>query len=327
MLGKRSKAGKQGRQRALRVFFATDVHGSDRCFRKFLAAADVYDADVLLLGGDVAGKGLVPIVERGATVTAEVRGELVTVPAGDEEQLRREINIVGCYPRRMPEETVGRLREDPGYLDQLFREEIVNQIARWCDLVAERVRPEVRCIITPGNDDPRDIDRVLESASRVECPERELCDLGPVLLASLGDVTPTPWHTEREYEEPVLAERIEAILDQAPQGRPTMLNFHCPPYGIGLDVATELDDTLRPVLRGGQPSLVPVGSKAVRDAIQKYQPTVALHGHIHESPGAQRIGASLCINPGSDYGADILRGAIVDLADDGTCLDYLLTTG
>ena len=47
--------------RALRIFFATDVHGSDRFFRKFLAAATVYEAEILLLGGDVAGKGLVPI--------------------------------------------------------------------------------------------------------------------------------------------------------------------------------------------------------------------------------------------------------------------------
>ena len=58
MLGRRKDA--SARRRALRIFFATDVHGSERCFRKFLAAATVYEAEVLLLGGDVAGKGLVP---------------------------------------------------------------------------------------------------------------------------------------------------------------------------------------------------------------------------------------------------------------------------
>jgi hypothetical protein len=147
------------------------------------------------------------------------------------------------------------------------------------------------------------------------------------LLASLGDVTPTPWNTEREYEEDELAERIAAILDPAPADRVTVLNFHCPPYASGLDEAPELDDTLRQVLRGGRPSFIPVGSHAVRAAIEKYRPSVALHGHIHESRGAQRIGRTMCLNPGSEYSADVLRGAIVDLASDGSFCDFLFTAG
>src|SRR3982074_2855349 len=95
--------------RALRIFFATDVHGSDRCFRKFLAAASVYEADVLLLGGDVAGKGLVPIRGENGTLDAEVRGELVTVPAAEEQRLRDEINRLGFYGVRMDDEEIARL--------------------------------------------------------------------------------------------------------------------------------------------------------------------------------------------------------------------------
>jgi Icc-related predicted phosphoesterase len=148
-----------------------------------------------------------------------------------------------------------------------------------------------------------------------------------VVLASLGDVTPTPWNTEREYGEEELAERIAEMLDQVPEGGRVVVNFHCPPYSSGLDFAPELDATLRPVLRGGRPSVVPVGSRAVRDAIKKYQPVVGLHGHVHESRAAQKIGQTLCLNPGSDYTADLLRGAIVDLAEDGSCLDFLLTAG
>jgi len=185
----------------------------------------------------------------------------------------------------------------------------------------------VRCIITPGNDDPFEIDAVLRGHDRVECPERELCELGPIVLASLGDVTPTPWNTDREYSEEELAERIAAILDQVPAGQPSVLNFHCPPYSSGLDTAPELDETLMPVIRGGRPSFVPVGSHAVREAIKRYQPVVGLHGHIHESRGAQKIGKTLCLNPGSDYTADLLRGAIVDIAQDGSYLDFLLTAG
>jgi uncharacterized protein len=315
------------RPRALRIFFATDVHGSDRCFRKFLAAAAVYEADVLLLGGDVAGKGLVPIQTENGTLHAQVRGEPVSVQAHEEGRLLAEINRLGFYGVRADTEEIDRMREDPDYLDNLFRREITAQVKRWCDLAAERLAADVRCIITPGNDDPFEVDAVLEGAPRIECPERRLCDLGPVLLASLGDVTPTPWNTEREYPEEELERRISEMLDAVPAGQRTVVNFHCPPYGSGLDVAPELDETLKPVIRGGRPSFIPVGSKAVRETIERYQPVVGLHGHIHESRAAQKIGATLCLNPGSDYTADVLRGAVVDIADDGGYLDFLFTAG
>jgi Icc-related predicted phosphoesterase len=318
---------KAARRRALRIFFATDVHGSDRCFRKFLAAAKVYEADVLLLGGDIAGKGLVPVRAQNGTLHADVQGEPVSVPVSEEERLRAEINRLGFYSVRVDEAEAARLREDPDHVDRLFREQIAAQVEQWCELAAERLSPEVRCIITPGNDDPFEVDAVLENASRIECPEGRLCDLGPVLLASLGDVTPTPWNTDREYSEEELARRIAVMLDAVPPDRSAVVNFHCPPYGSGLDVAPELDETLKPVIRGGRPSFIPVGSKAVRDAIKRYQPVVGLHGHIHESRAVQKIGRSVCLNPGSDYTADLLRGAVVDIAEDGSYLDFLFTAG
>jgi uncharacterized protein len=320
---KRRKKG----ERALRLFFATDVHGSDRCYRKFLNAAQAYDATVLVLGGDVAGKAIVPIRRDGDTLTAEWRGELVTVPAAEKQKLVGDVNIYGFYAVEMDAPEVERIAADTAYREEVFRREIKVQLEGWCELAGERLGDDVRCIITPGNDDPVEIDAVLEAAEKVECPERQLCDLGPALLASIGDTTPTPWDTEREYPEEELAERIAAIVDPAPDGAAMIFNFHNPPYNSGLDTAAELDDQLRPVIRGGRPSFIPVGSKAVREAISKYQPTVGLHGHIHESRAAQKIGQSLCLNPGSDYSEDLLRGVIVDIADDGSCLDFLFTAG
>jgi Icc-related predicted phosphoesterase len=202
------RARKAARQRGLRIFFATDVHGSERCFRKFLAAAKVYEADVLLLGGDVAGKGLVPITTGNGSLHAEVQGEPVSLPVDQEERLKAEINRLGFYGVRMAQDEEISLRENPDQLDRLFRQEIAAQLQGWCELADERLAPEVRCIITPGNDDPLEVDQVLAAAApRIECPERELCELGPVLLASLGDVTPTPWNTEREYSEAELEQR------------------------------------------------------------------------------------------------------------------------
>src|SRR5437879_700990 len=144
---------------------------------------------------------------------------------------------------------------------------------------------------------------VLRSAPRIESPEGELCELGPLLMASCGDVTPTPWNTEREYSEADLGRRLEAILDLAPPDRKVAVNFHCPPYGSGLDFAAELDPQLRPVIRGGRPSIVPGGSKAVREVVKKYQPVIGLHGHIHESKGGQQIGQPMCLTPRPDSAA------------------------
>ncbi len=127
------------RRRALRIFFATDVHGSDRCFRKFLAAAKVYEADVLLLGGDIAGKGLVPIQARNGALHATVHGGPVSVPAGEEARLRADINRLGFYGVPVDDAGAARLDEDAAYVERLFREQIVEQVEQWCQLAAERL--------------------------------------------------------------------------------------------------------------------------------------------------------------------------------------------
>jgi uncharacterized protein len=318
---------KQKTKRALRIFFTTDVHGSDVCFRKFLAAAKVYQPDVLLLGGDFAGKGLVPVLRENGSLRAEVEGNPVTVDAAEYDQLAADINRRGFYAAQMDAAELDGLREDPAALDRLFRTEIAAQARRWCQLAAERLDPKIRCIITPGNDDLVDADPVYAADERVEFPSGVVCDLGPVAMASLGVVPFTPWSTERECSEEDLAKLISELFDPLPEGRQCIMNFHCPPYGTGLDDAPELDATLKPVIRGGRPSIVPVGSHAVREAIKRYQPPVSLHGHIHESRGVQKIGRTLCVNPGSDYSSGVLRGAVVDIAEDGSCLDFLLTTG
>ena len=45
----------------LRMVFTSDVHASDRVYKKFMKAAEFYNAQILVLGGDVTGKAIIPI--------------------------------------------------------------------------------------------------------------------------------------------------------------------------------------------------------------------------------------------------------------------------
>lgn len=314
--------------RAARWFFATDVHGSDRCYRKFLAAARVYEADVLLLGGDVAGKGIVPIVQRSdGRLTCTFQGETTAVYRDDVEALKESIAFNGLYPYDCSQAEAEELH-DWDKRAAVFDELIAAQLRSWMELTQERLPDDVQCIITPGNDDPLVVDEVLESSERISCPERILELVGPVRLASLGNTNRTPWATDREYDEDVLRGQIDQMLADTDSGdQPLVFNFHVPPYDSGLDTAAQLDETLRPVLNGGSIVEIPVGSTAVRAAIERYEPVVALHGHIHESAGETRIGGSRCFNPGSDYSSGVLRGIIVDFDENGQYLEHLFTSG
>jgi Icc-related predicted phosphoesterase len=318
---------RERRRHALRLFFATDVHGSDRCFRKFLAAAAVYEAQVLVLGGDVIGKAIVPIEAHGADAY-EYTFQGATRRCGEDElaAVREAINFNGFYPLVIsPDER--DLLVDETTRAQAFERVIVDQLTGWLDLAETRLDDGVRCIVTPGNDDPRVIDPILRSRStRVECPEQDVVPIGPIALASLGNTNRTPWDTEREYDEDELALQIDGML-ASHDGGALVVNFHCPPFDSGLDVAAELDDEFRPVLRNGQVSMIPVGSTAVRHAIERYGPAVGLHGHIHESAGMALIGRTACFNPGSDYSSGVLKGLIVDFDDDGGYVNHLFTSG
>jgi uncharacterized protein len=311
-----------------RIFFATDVHGSDRCFRKFLAAASAYEANALILGGDVAGKAMIPIVATGnARFSYSFQGVQAVVEADHLPEVTQQMNFNGFYPFMTEPAEVQQMTEDPAYVTRLFETMIAEQVGGWCELAAERLPDDVRCIITPGNDDPRGIDGVLASASTVECPELATVAVGPAWMASLGNTNRTPWDTEREFNEMELARQIDETVAGFADGRPLIFNFHCPPYGTGLDTAVKLDPDFRPVIEHGAPREVPVGSTAVRDAIERYQPVAGLHGHIHESGGAVRLGTSWCFNPGSDYASGVLKGLILDLEEEGGVRNHLFTNG
>jgi len=144
-------------------------------------------------------------------------------------------------------------------------------------------------------------------------------------MISSGWSNHTPWNTHREETEEQLSERIESMAKQIPDPSRAIFNLHCPPYKSGLDEAPAIDADLR-LLHGGR-ALRPVGSTAVRGAIEKHQPILSLHGHIHESKGAIKIGKTLSINPGSSYEEGMLMGAIIQLDPKKGIRSYQLVNG
>lgn len=314
----------------LRVYFATDVHGSDICWKKFLAAAAYYKADVLVLGGDMTGKAIVPLVLSGGRGQAVLLGSSYELD-GQEAILdfEKQVRSRGYYPVRLSPDERDELAANPELLARRFEQAVCDTLSTWLDLAAERLPAGVQCYVCPGNDDPFAIDGLLAASDRVVNAEGRFIDIGGFYLASSGWTNPSPWHTCREEGEDALAERLASILAAAPpdlaMAKKGLFNFHCPPYSTGLDDAPELTADLS-VKHAGQ-STVPVGSTAVRAAIERCRPLVSMHGHIHEAKGVCRIGKTLAVNPGSLYEQGVLQGLILDLDPRRGLKNYVLTTG
>jgi uncharacterized protein len=313
----------------VRLFFATDVHGSETCWRKFLNSGKHYRADVIVLGGDMTGKALVPVVhdgdERWHATLLENHHEL----NGEDEvsAFEQAVSRRGYYPFRTTPDEVHELSQDERRANELFHELMLRRVEEWIALADERIAgTDLRCFVCPGNDDQFEVDDIIGRARHVESCEGQVVEIGEYQMASTGWANITPWNTYREEDEPELGARIEQVVGQvtAPAEK-TIFSFHCPPYASGLDDAPKLTKDMRLEHAGRAP--VPSGSTAVRDAIERHQPALSLHGHIHEGRGNARIGRTLCINPGSSYEQGELLGAVVDLEGGKKVKRFVLTSG
>jgi Icc-related predicted phosphoesterase len=309
-----------------RVFFATDLHGSEVCWKKFLNAAKFYEADVLICGGDMTGKAIVPIVSENGHFTVSLAGESQAVGADQVTEVENNIRRRGYYPLQMTVERLHELDEDPAKRAACFQEVMLDGVDRWMKMAADKLRGTgVRIFVSPGNDDEMEVDDVVRRAEVVELGEGRVVDFDGFTMISTGWSNPTPWKTHREESEEQLAQRIDAMASQVGDPAHAIFNLHCPPYRSGLDEAPAIDADLR-LLHGGR-ALRPVGSTAVREAIEKRQPLLSLHGHIHESKGAVKIGKTLSINPGSAYEEGMLMGAIIQLDPQKGVKSYQLVNG
>ncbi len=312
------------------IYYVADIHGSERCWRKFLNAARFYRADVLILGGDVTGKVLVPLVRRGDQWVGRVLGRVVR--AGSREELaglEEILRVNGHYPYVCDEDEYRRLEEDEPYRRKVFSQQMRDHLGRWMELADERLRGTgVECYVMPGNDDELGIEDLIEASATVTNPEGGVVEIarGRLEMVSLGWANPTPWHSPRECPDEELGRKLGERLPELTWSKPVVFNLHAPPLASGLDWAPELTPDLRPVQAGGEIQMVPVGSRSVREALEEYQPLLGLHGHIHESRGVARIGGTLSLNPGSRYGEGVLDGALVTIAR-GRIRSYQLVSG
>jgi len=311
-----------------KLFFATDVHGSEICWKKFINAGKFYDVDLIILGGDMTGKAIVPIVAQGGGRYELSLLEQEFVLEGEDE-VREMVRIIrnrGYYPFVTDPDEVAEINSTPGRSDELFVSLVKETAQRWMEYADEKLAGTgIRCYVCPGNDDMFALDEIIAASKHVELSEGRVIPLDDHHeMISSGWSNPTPWNTYREEDEEALRQRIEEMIAQVQDVRNAVFNLHAPPYGSGLDEAPELTDDMR-LAYAGQ-SLIAVGSKAVLEVIEEYQPLLGLFGHIHEGKGVRKLGRTLCINPGSMYEQGVLQGAVIQLKRRKVG-NYILTTG
>ena len=311
---------------AIRILYAADLHGSETTYRKFLNGSSFYGVDALVFGGDLMGKLFVPIVRDDGVLRATFAGEAHAFDADGLPAFTATLERAGAYWRVMDRDGYEAARADPLLQQGMFQEEAAARLSAWLELAEERLAGTgVRLYLTGGNDDDPVILQVLDGhdGEHVVACEGRLVELDTEhTMVTVGWSTETPWGTPREASEDALARMIEAEVVKIPDVSRSVFNFHCPPKDTPIDTCLKLEPTdglapgelPRPDRSGGRFHYVGGGSRAVRDAIQRYQPAVGLHGHIHESGGRFRLGRTQCFNPGSEYGQGQLQGWIVTLA-------------
>jgi uncharacterized protein len=317
-----------------RIFFAADIHGSQVTFRKFLAAAAFYGVDALVFGGDLMGKALVPILRTNGGFHASFQGRDEEFDADGLGAFTDALEQPGFYWRVFERDEYEVLERDPMARHGLFHELASERLAGWIERAEEALRGTgVRLYLTGGNDDEPAVLGTLDrhDGDRVVASEGRLVELdGEHTMITVGLSTPTPWDTPREASEEQIARTIDEAAAAVPDVGRCVFNLHCPPKDTPIDTCLKLEvhpgELPRPIREGGRFVTTGGGSVAVREAIERYQPLVGLHGHIHESGGRFRIGRTQTFNPGSEYVQGVLQGVIVSLKG-GRLVSYQHTQG
>ncbi len=302
-----------------RLFYASDIHGSEKCFLKFVNAGKFYKAQALVLGGDITGKMVVPLIRRGGRYEARFLGRDFSVSSDAERaELEKLVRMNGFYPVAMSPEEHAHCRQDEAARQALIDRLVLELVERWIAIAESRLANSgIRCLINAGNDDEDYVDAALRRSSVVENHDGAVVRLADDLeMLTCGYSNRTPFDSPREMDEPALEAHIRGIAAKLGNPARTIFTLHVPPYNSGLDSAPLLEDG-RIVTKGGHTVMTAVGSTAVRSVIEEMQPLLGLHGHVHESRATRTIGRTLCINPGSEYSEGVLHGALITVGPRG----------
>jgi uncharacterized protein len=312
-----------------RILYGSDFHGSEAVFRKFLASGIQYKANALMVGGDVTGKAMVPVIHQGGgRYIGHLFGADKVATTPDElAALNKSISSVGFYPIVLEKDEAVELESDPEKMGARFEQEMCNRVREWMKLGEEKLVPQnITLYFMAGNDDLYSIDKVVEEFEHIRNPDMKCFELeGGYTVVGLSNANMTPWRCVRDIEEPELATKLDALAGLIEKPDRTIAIIHVPPFNSGLDTCPDLDKDLKIITQGGQVVMKSAGSPAVRAFIEKVQPMLTLHGHIHESPGHVRNGRTLMINAGSEYAEGIMKAAIINL-EDGKVKGHLLVS-
>ena len=301
-----------------RILFVSDLHGSEVCFRKFLNSTDVYHPDLLIYGGDIMGKMLVPIFreEEGGYRWFPHDRSAVPIAAADLAKVQRTIADQGRYSAVVTPDEWRRLSTDEDRMNDVFMDLAHRRVRAWLKLVEERLTPKgLPLVMNVGNDDTDDVLDLLkrEAPKNLLIPEGQIVHVGGYEIYGCGYANMTPWHCPRDLEEADLQKFLDRTATQIDNPRQTILDVHAPPSDTSLDLAPQLDETFKPKTVRGEVLLDHVGSTSVRALIESMHPLLGLHGHIHESKGVDEVAGTPVYNPGSAYYSGNLQGLLVDL--------------
>jgi Icc-related predicted phosphoesterase len=306
----------------LRCYMCSDLHAANRTYRKLLNAIkmNVYEANVVLIAGDLTGKAIVPVIKQGnGRYIASFLGKDYVVETAEElKKLEDNISDIGYYPYETDHEEITALQNEEKLMHELFRRKMIERVGEWVALAEERIgKSGVQFYMMPGNDDDFGVDEMIARSSYVVNPVGKTIALSDLHeMISFDYANHTPWHTPREWDEDEYYQRVKDRASTLKDVKNAVFMIHVPPYDSGLDTAPELDKNLRPRVTMGDVLRVPVGSTGVRRVIQELQPLVSVHGHVHEAGGQSKIGRTTCFNAGSEANQGILRGFVFDLGKD-----------
>ena len=149
-----------------RIFFASDLHGSELAMNKLLNAAQFYGVKRIVVGGDITGKVLVPIIREGNRYSLELFGEQKKVKESGLEEVEREIRLNGEYYHIMERSEYEAVKDNPAGIKKLFLEEMLGSLDAFIRKAHEKLRASgARLFLIPGNDDYEEVAQYVKKNS------------------------------------------------------------------------------------------------------------------------------------------------------------------